>query len=71
MRDDLCSTKTECFLLLRMHGTGEYSFSNGTKYVGEWKEGTFDGKGVMHFPSGTKYEATWKNGRVVEVRSSE
>lgn len=51
-----------------MHGTGEYTFSTGTKYVGEWRDGMFHGKGVMHFPNGTQYEATWENGKVVEVR---
>lgn len=54
-----------------MHGTGEYTFPTGTKYVGEWRDGMFHGKGVMHFPNGTQYEATWENGKVVEVRSSE
>lgn len=61
----------ERFFLLRMHGTGEYTFSTGTRYVGECRDGMFHGKGVMHFPNGTKYEATWENGRVVEVRSTE
>lgn len=65
----------ECFkiwwlFLHRMHGTGEYTFSTGTKYVGEFKDGMFDGSGVMHFPTGTKYEATWEKGIAIEVRSA-
>ena len=58
------------FYLHRMHGTGEYTFSTGTKYVGELKDGMFHGSGVMHFPNGTKYEATWERGKVMEVGST-
>uniref|UniRef100_A0A8C5ET49 MORN repeat-containing protein 5 n=1 Tax=Gouania willdenowi TaxID=441366 RepID=A0A8C5ET49_GOUWI len=41
---------------------GEYTFPTGTKYVGQMKDGTFNGKGVLHFTNGSKYEATWENG---------
>ena len=29
----------------RMQGHGTYIFPNGTKYVGEWNDGQFHGKG--------------------------
>lgn len=59
----------ETALFLSMHGTGEYTFTSGTKYVGECRDGMFHGKGVMHFTNGSKYEATWEKGIAVQVRS--
>lgn len=58
------------FFFHRMQGTGEYTFSTGTKYVGEFKDGMFHGNGVMHFSNGMKYEVTWERGLAIEVRST-
>ena len=30
----------------RMQGKGVYFFPNGVKYVGEWNDGQFHGKGI-------------------------
>eukprot|EP00127_Corallochytrium_limacisporum_P004864 Clim_evm8s191 gene=Clim_evmTU8s191 len=50
----------------RLEGTGTYQFPNGTKYVGELKDGQFHGKGTLYFINGAKYEAEWKGGKAVK-----
>ena len=46
---------------------GTYTFSNGTKYVGEWKDGEFHGQATYTFPNGDKYVGEfrddWPNGQ--------
>ena len=37
------------------------SFSNGNKYVGEWKNDSFDGKGKYTFSKGGEYVGEFKN----------
>ena len=36
---------------------------NGTKYVGEYKDGKRHGQGTLTTPDGRKYEGEWKNGK--------
>ena len=43
------------------HEKGEYKFKSGDRYVGEYKEGVRDGKGIMYFSNGNIYEGEWKN----------
>ena len=33
-----------------MHGTGEYTYSNGTIISGKWHKGTIEGKATLTFP---------------------
>ena len=43
------------------HGRGTQLWSDGTKYVGNWKEDKVNGKGrLIHF-NGDVYEGTWHN----------
>ena len=35
-------------------------FSDGSKYVGEWKDGRYHGRGTKTYPSGAKYVGEWK-----------
>ena len=42
------------------HGT--YTFSNGTKYVGEYKNGKKHGQGALTWLDGKKYTGEWKDG---------
>ncbi len=35
-----------------MHGFGTYTYTNGTKYVGYWKENMMHGEGVLVWSSG-------------------
>jgi hypothetical protein len=51
------------------YGHGAYTFADGTKYDGEFKDGKLDGRGVLTYPDGRKHDGEWKggemNGRVV------
>ncbi len=42
---------------------GTYTFSNGAKYEGEWKDGKVHGEGTYTFLDGAKYEGEWKDGK--------
>ena len=35
------------------HGVGIIRWNNGMKYLGEWKEGLMDGKGIMYLENDT------------------
>ena len=45
---------------------GTYTWSNGSKYVGGWKEGKRHWQGTYTFPDGTVEKGIWKNGKLVE-----
>jgi len=42
-----------------------YTFGTGTfkgdKYVGEWKDGKYDGQGTYTWADGTVYKGLWEN----------
>jgi hypothetical protein len=42
---------------------GTYTFTDGSKYVGEWKDGKQNGQGAYTFPDGTKYVGGFKDGQ--------
>ena len=42
-------------------GFGKYTYLDGDKYEGEWKNGDWDGQGTYTFPDGRKYVGEWKN----------
>lgn len=42
---------------------GAYDFPNGNKYIGQWKDGKYDGFGTFTFASGEKYVGQWKYGK--------
>ncbi|MBK6339620.1 MAG: hypothetical protein IPF63_08530 [Bacteroidetes bacterium] len=41
----------------------EKEFSNGDKYIGEWKNGKQNGNGKMAFENGDIYIGEWKDGK--------
>jgi hypothetical protein len=41
-------------------GLGEYRFSNGSRYKGEWKSDIKNGKGKYYYSDGSRYEGEWK-----------
>jgi hypothetical protein len=45
----------ECF--------GTFTFAGGAKYVGEWKNGTWGGRGTFTFSNGDKYVGNYKDGK--------
>ena len=53
----------------RFEGRGTFEFNDGTKYVGEWKNGQFHGEGTLYFAYG-QYEALWENGREIRGQYS-
>jgi hypothetical protein len=48
------NVKHDCF--------GTYTFANGDEYVGEWKDGEFNGQGTLTFADGNKYVGGYKDG---------
>jgi SH3-like domain-containing protein len=46
-----------------LNGKGIYSYSNGEKYEGQFKDGERHGRGILNFPDGNKYIGQFKNGK--------
>ncbi len=44
-------------------GQGTFTYADGNKYVGEWKDGKENGKGNATSPDGSKYVGEWKDGK--------
>lgn len=42
---------------------GTYTFTDGGKYSGEWKDSVQSGAGVAEYPNGVNYTGEWLNGR--------
>ena len=43
------------------NGKGTFTWSNGSKYVGEIKNGEINGQGTQNLPTnGSKYVGEWK-----------
>lgn len=43
----------------RMHGKGEYHFSSGAIYNGDFQDGMMSGEGDYTFPDGATYKGQW------------
>ena len=43
------------------NGQGTYTYPNGEKYVGEWKDGEQNGQGTYTYPNGDKYVGEFKD----------
>ena len=48
------------------NGNGTYTFANGDKYVGEFKDGKYHGQGTYTKSDGTVEKGIWENGKLVE-----
>ena len=48
------------------NGYGTYTYANGSKYVGEWKDGKENGLGAYTFANGTVDKGIWKNNKLIE-----
>ena len=44
-------------------GFGKYTYLDGEKYEGDWRNGKYHGHGTLTFPDGTKYEGKFKDGK--------
>merc|ERR1712227_246605 len=54
----------------KFHGEGEYSWSNGAKYVGAHDMDQRTGFGTMIYPDGAEFSGIWENGVHVKFQSS-
>ena len=45
-----------------LEGSGSLTVPHGEKYVGEFKDGKYNGQGIETIPNGSKYEGEWKDG---------
>ncbi|TPX41418.1 hypothetical protein SeMB42_g05586 [Synchytrium endobioticum] len=50
----------------RIEGWGRHVLPSGNVYIGEFKDGRFDGRGTLHFTNGARYDAAWTHGVAVE-----
>ncbi len=48
-----------------MHGQCQYQFEDGSVYVGEVKDGQFDGAGVLNMKSGGKFRGSFSEGQTI------
>ena len=46
-----------------MHGKGVYTWKDGRKYEGEYKNDKKDGHGVYCWADGKKYDGNWTDGK--------
>ena len=59
-----CNTAfTECIEGNCSDGQGTYTWADGGKYVGEFKDGMQHGAGTATFTNGNKYVGEWKKGK--------
>ena len=48
------------------NGYGTYTYANGNKYVGEFKNAKRNGQGAYTFANGTVDKGIWENGELVK-----
>ena len=46
-----------------MDGKGIFTWHDGRKYEGEYKEDKKEGFGIFEWPNGKKYKGYWRNGK--------
>jgi hypothetical protein len=57
-----CPSNTSFALWTNCQGT--HTDADGRKYVGEFKDGKYNGQGTRTFASGSKYVGEWKYGEL-------
>lgn len=46
-----------------MDGQGEFTWNDGRKYIGDYKDDKKHGYGQFEWPDGRKYKGYWENGK--------
>jgi len=46
-----------------MEGTGEFSWADGRKYVGDYVDDKKEGYGIFYWPDGRIYDGEWRGGK--------
>lgn len=59
----LAEVKLDCIDGDCINGQGTMIYTDGSKYVGQWKDGKREGEGVCTFSNGTKYVGQWTNNK--------
>ncbi len=49
---------------------GTYTYTNGDKYVGEYKDGNLHGQGVYTYADGKVVEGIWGNGEFIDAKKA-
>ena len=57
------SSRTGTFWNGVREGEGTISFSDGSEYVGNWKDNKMHGQGTRRFPNGNVYNGTYREGK--------
>jgi hypothetical protein len=51
------------------NGQGTLTFSNGAKYVGEFRDGQYNGQGIQYSTDGSILQSgIWENGVFIRAR---
>ncbi len=59
-------TSTGCVKGDCENGDGTFTWADGQKYVGEWKEDQYHGQGIHYYGDGRSDKGIWKNNELVE-----
>ena len=54
-----------------MDGEGMYFWKDGRKYVGDWKNGIKEGKGILYYNNGDRYEVMKVIGKMIIEKETE
>ncbi len=46
-----------------MDGEGEFTWTDGRRYLGEYLDDKKHGYGIFEWPDGKKYKGYWENGK--------
>lgn len=49
-----------CNLNFCSTGTGKFTYKNGDRFIGDFKDGKPNGSGVLYYKDGNRYEGEWK-----------
>ncbi len=57
----------ECIQDNCINGQGTYTYADGEKYVGEWKDGKRYGRGTLTKPDGETVQSIFEDGELIRV----